>query len=62
MASVFDATAFSDRDGRSGHFGLFSIEEGMTDMGGRLEIESSLGKGCRAVLRLPIADKGSRAA
>jgi two-component system sensor histidine kinase EvgS len=58
----FDATAFSDRGGRSGHFGLFSIEEGMTDMGGRLEIESSLGKGCRAVLRLPIADKGSRAA
>jgi signal transduction histidine kinase len=34
-------------------YGLFSIEERMTDLGGSLEIESEPGKGCRAVLTVP---------
>jgi signal transduction histidine kinase len=36
-----------------GRFGLFSIRERMTDLGGELEIESAPGKGCTARLSLP---------
>jgi signal transduction histidine kinase len=53
----FDTTGFPGSVKRSEHFGLFSIEEGMAEMGGRLEIESAPGSGCRAVLRLPVQNE-----
>ena len=34
-------------------FGLFSIQERMTDLGGTLEIDSEPGKGCRMTLSVP---------
>ena len=34
-------------------FGLFSIRERMSDLGGALEIESEPGQGCAAVLVIP---------
>ncbi|MCP3883855.1 MAG: histidine kinase, partial [Sulfitobacter sp.] len=37
-----------------GGFGLFSIQERMTDLGGRLELVSQPGAGCSAILRLPL--------
>ncbi|MBC2734027.1 MAG: ABC transporter substrate-binding protein [Desulfobacteraceae bacterium] len=42
------------------HFGLFSIRESMADMGGSMVIDAAPGKGCRAVLRMPVRDKSDR--
>jgi len=36
-------------------FGLFSIQERMDDVGGSLKIESEPGKGCKAVLTVPLS-------
>lgn len=38
----------------AGGFGLFSIRERLSQMGGSLEIESSPGQGCRSLLRAPL--------
>ena len=38
-------------------FGLFSIQERMADLGGALEIVSEPGKGCKAIMSVPI-EKG----
>ena len=37
-----------------GGFGLFSIHERLSHMGGSLEIDSSPGQGCRSLLRAPL--------
>jgi signal transduction histidine kinase len=37
-----------------GGFGLFSIRERMTFLGGRLELRSESGKGTTAILRAPL--------
>ena len=37
-----------------GGFGLFSIQERMADVGGTLEIVSKPGKGCKAILTVPL--------
>ena len=44
----------ADKSDEAG-FGLFSIEERMHDLGGSLSIESSPGKGVRAILTVPFA-------
>ena len=36
-------------------FGLFSVQERMSDLGGKLEIISQPGVGSKLVLRLPVA-------
>jgi PAS domain S-box-containing protein len=56
----FEVTGIAGNGKAQGHFGLFSITESMAEMGGRLEIDTAPGKGCRAVLRLPIRNEGSR--
>jgi signal transduction histidine kinase len=38
-------------------FGLFSVQERMADLGGRCDILSAPGKGCRAILAVPL-EKG----
>jgi len=38
----------------TGGFGLFSIHERLSQMGGSLEIDSSPGQGCRSILRAPL--------
>ncbi|MGB5764946.1 MAG: PAS domain-containing protein [Sedimenticolaceae bacterium] len=47
------ATTLNRVDGEKG-FGLFSIHERMTDLGGRLVLVSQPGGGCRASLHLPL--------
>ncbi|MGB5650569.1 MAG: ATP-binding protein, partial [Sedimenticolaceae bacterium] len=47
------ATTLERVDGGRG-FGLFSIHERMTDLGGNLELVSQPGAGCRAILHLPL--------
>jgi PAS domain S-box-containing protein len=55
----FDVAGIGGNGKAQGRFGLFSITESMADMGGNLEIDTQPGKGCRAVLRLPIKNEGS---
>ena len=43
-----------EKDSADGGFGLFSIEERMSDLGGSLEIESHHGQGVRAILTAPL--------
>lgn len=49
----FDTTALENRKTLAQGFGLFSIAERIDFLGGRLEIESSPGKGCRVTMHLP---------
>jgi PAS domain S-box-containing protein len=42
------------KDNTDGGFGLFSIEERMSDLGGSFEIESHPGRGVRAILTAPL--------
>jgi len=49
----FSPDASSRKVGDAGGFGLFSIEERMTDADGSLEIASEPGKGCTAILIVP---------
>jgi PAS domain S-box-containing protein len=42
------------KPGPSGGFGLFSIQQRLLYLGGKLEIESALGEGTKAVLTMPI--------
>ena len=46
----------STNDGKKG-FGIFSIEERLNNLGGRLEITSQVGLGTRATIRVPLMDK-----
>jgi len=49
-----DPDTIQDTMGYQGGFGLFSIRERMSDLGGELEITSEPGKGCRVVLTAPL--------
>ena len=53
----FRVPGAADADSGEGGFGLFSISERMSDLGGGLEIESEPGRGCRAVLVFPYPDR-----
>jgi signal transduction histidine kinase len=50
----FDASPGKRHFSPSGGFGLFAIREMSKQLGGRFEIESSAGKGTRALLSLPL--------
>lgn len=50
----FDVNELKNRNGGMTKFGLFSIMERMEDMGGSMEIISEPGKGCRAILFIPL--------
>lgn len=61
----FDAAAATDRGvptAMSSKFGLFSIRERMTALGGRFEIDSAPGQGTRATLVLPLKARDGREA
>lgn len=49
----FDPEAESKKIKKVGGFGLFSIQERMSNLGGSFEIQSEPGKGCRATLTVP---------
>jgi PAS domain S-box-containing protein len=50
----FDVSTFNGRLSRSRGLGLFSVRERLTHIGGKLEIESTRGKGTRAILTAPL--------
>ena len=50
----FEHLLASQTGGPKDGFGLFSIRERMADLGGALEIKSEPGKGCKAILTVPI--------
>ena len=49
----FDVRAIEKDDTKRNHFGLFSVQERMIDLGGSLEIESEPGKGSRLIMAAP---------
>ncbi len=51
----FDPHAMTQAGSKTGGFGLFSIEELMSDLGGNLKIVSEPGKGCTAILSVPFS-------
>jgi len=53
----FEPRAMIQAGSKIGGFGLFSIEELMADLGGNLKIVSEPGKGCTAIMSVPI-EKG----
>ena len=50
----FDYGAARIMGNKTGGFGLFSIEELVADLGGNLKIVSKPGKGCSAILSMPL--------
>ena len=52
----FSYNAEINKDQKVGGFGLFSVGELMADLGGNLEIVSKPGKGCSAILSVPLDD------
>jgi PAS domain S-box-containing protein len=54
----FDVRTASRASRRKGGFGLFSIEERMTNLGGSLEIVSEPGKGCEVIMSVPLGLRG----
>ena len=51
----FDPEIVPAKNGKNGGFGLFSIHERMSDMGGTFDIMSAPDQGCTAILKVPIA-------
>ena len=54
-----DGVGFDSREAnagvnRKGSFGLFSIQERMKDVGGSLKVVSEPGRGCKAILTMPL--------
>ena len=45
---------------RTGGFGLFSIRERLEQLGGRLDIESAQGRGCTAVITVPLKSEDGK--
>ena len=50
----FDASTIGSAADKTGGFGLFSIREQLDRLGGRFEIDSSSGGGCRIILTVPL--------
>jgi len=50
----FDTSTINSRVGRTKGFGLFSIRERLSHLGGYLEVESELGKGSRITMVSPM--------
>ena len=50
----FDHDVLKNQSRSTNGFGLFSVQERMADLGGRCDILSAPGKGCRVILRVPL--------
>jgi signal transduction histidine kinase len=51
----FDPRLVTQGESKTGGFGLFSVNELMSDLGGSLRIVSEPGKGCTAILSAPFS-------
>jgi signal transduction histidine kinase len=61
LAVADDGRGFDPGERRAaGHFGLANLHDRAASVGGRLEVESSPGKGARIIVRLPIATERAR--
>jgi signal transduction histidine kinase len=49
----FDPSSLTQTRSKTSGFGLFSVKELLTDLGGSLRIVSEPGKGCTAILSVP---------
>jgi PAS domain S-box-containing protein len=56
----FDPRVVTQAGSKTGGFGLFSVKELMSDLGGSLRIVSERGKGCTAILSAPFIVNDSR--
>ena len=56
----FDPRTIAQARSKTSGFGLFSVEELMSDLGGSLSIVSEPGKGCTAILSAPFIANDSR--
>jgi PAS domain S-box-containing protein len=50
----FDHDVLKNQSRSTNGFGLFSVQERMADLGGRCDILSAPGKGCRVILTVPL--------
>ena len=50
----FDLTEVASIATKTGGFGLFSIRERLEQLGGRLEIKSGPGRGCKVTVKAPL--------
>ena len=50
----FDLDTGATKNKQDNGFGLFSIQERMTELDGSFDIQSEPGKGCRVVLTVPV--------
>lgn len=55
----FDPAAIEDTEDAATSFGLFSVRERLDLIGGRLDIDSAPGNGCRMSIRVPKTVCGS---
>ncbi len=53
----FDVNGVFNESSSLSGYGLFSVQERMTQIGGAFQVDSEPGQGCRAVLRLPLSFK-----
>ena len=53
----FDPAALGERQ-RRGHMGLLLVEQRVQDAGGTLQVTSTVGRGTKVVMRLPLAGPG----
>lgn len=56
----FDTAQLRTTVSKKGKFGLFSIRENMENIGGRFEIESKPGTGCKAIMTVPLKDQSDK--
>ena len=56
----FDPAEVRATAGKKAKFGLFSVRESLENFGGRFEIESKTGAGCKAVMTAPLKDQSHK--
>jgi two-component system sensor histidine kinase DegS len=56
----FDVSEALEINRQNKHFGLFSLRERLLPLGGRLDLESSRGRGAKAVISLSIRPEKNR--
>jgi signal transduction histidine kinase len=54
MQIADDGVGFNPLRAKKDSFGLFNVRQRLSSLGGRLEIESEMNRGTRAVIVLPI--------
>ncbi len=56
----FDPAEVRATAGKKAKFGLFSVRENLEQLGGRFEIQSKPGTGCKAIMTAPLKDQSNK--